>query len=548
MAKSTELDLNKLDLEKERKRLRSVLKTPEGLQALRDITGYNFVLAGEAKEQDKPVIAVLTPSRAGFHPQATGAFHQMLVYSQRFCVVAPEPAVSQSIVHWSRNGLIASLYKSGKPFDYILFMDDDMVPPQDAIEKLLAHKKPIVGAACTVRMDPPRPNFCIWSEETQEFTTAYEWSGEGLIPVASVGTGFMLIERSALETIADYYLNCKHEREYFGMPAKLAEKTSRRRFEALNESFNAWWFECLKQPMGGGEWGEDMSFCFKAKECGIPVFVDTTVKVGHLGSYAYSLEDYWDYQAGILKEETHKKMLGAAIGKAFPQPKIKQAKETTTKISVLVPTRGRAEMLGKSIGSLMDKASSFNLEILVRVDEDDTESKEAKFEISDPIIQVVTGPRHGYRQLQKYYNELAEKATGDWLMLWSDDAIMETEGWDEKIHQHGGGLRVLKPEMVNSPTPELNLFPVVSRKLYDLLGHLSLQAHGDSWLQAIARANGIEEPVDIKVKHLREDIEDLTKQTSLATYRESSPEFFSPEFQELLYQDVIKVKKALQSK
>jgi hypothetical protein len=45
------------------------------------------------------------------------------------------------------------------------------------------------------------------------------------------------------------------------------------------------------------------------------------------------------------------------------------------------------------------------------------------------------GPRigKGYDSLHEYYNELASKATGDWLMLWNDDAVMETEGWDEKI-------------------------------------------------------------------------------------------------------------------
>src|SRR3954464_13246682 len=136
MAKSTELTLNPLDVEHERKRLRSVLKTPEGLQALRDVTGYNFVLAGEAKEQKKPIVSVLTPSRSGFHPLASGAFQSMFEYSRQFAVVVPEPSISQSIVHWSRNSLLAKLYKSGKPFDYVLLADDDMKPEPDAIEKL----------------------------------------------------------------------------------------------------------------------------------------------------------------------------------------------------------------------------------------------------------------------------------------------------------------------------------------------------------------------------------------------------------------------------
>jgi hypothetical protein len=44
---------------------------------------------------------------------------------------------------------------------------------------------------------------------------------------------------------------------------------------------------------------------------------------------------------------------------------------------------------------------------------------------------------------------------------------------------------------------ELNLFPIISRPLYELLGYISPQVHSDSWLQAISRVNGIEQTVDL---------------------------------------------------
>ena len=154
---------------------------------------------------------------------------------------------------------------------------------------------------------------------------------------------------------------------------------------------------------------------------------------------------------------------------------------------------------------------------------------------------LFSGPRHAYRGIHHYYNELAEKSTGDWILPWSDDAVMETEGWDDIIRAQGGGLKIL------NATGKLNLFPIVTRQLYEVLGHWSLQTHCDSWLQVIGRMNGIEYPVDLHIRHLRDEgLEDNTKKESLATYAVSSPEFFSRPFQEKLRRDCKKVHKAVE--
>src|ERR1700757_4044584 len=107
---STSTELNRLEVEQEQKRARSLLKTPEGRQALRDVTGYDFVFAGDVKET-KPIVAVLTPSRNGFRPETNAAFLKMMEASQQTATVYPEPAVAASIVHWVRNDLICRLYK-----------------------------------------------------------------------------------------------------------------------------------------------------------------------------------------------------------------------------------------------------------------------------------------------------------------------------------------------------------------------------------------------------------------------------------------------------
>jgi hypothetical protein len=137
-----------------------------------------------------------------------------------------------------------------------------------------------------------------------QFFTAFDWmtqdgryNGEGLVEVGGVGAAFMLVRTSVLDKIGEYYLSCEFERRYFGMSDEAAAKVSAGRRAHAKEKGNEWWFQFLSQPLGDGEWGEDLSFCFKARECGYKIFVDTSVCPGHMGSYPYKIADYLSYQA-----------------------------------------------------------------------------------------------------------------------------------------------------------------------------------------------------------------------------------------------------------
>jgi hypothetical protein len=282
-----------------------LINTEEGHLVL----GYDPRSKGpKIKAVEGKIVAPLIPTRGNPAPEMTRAFIDLVNFSQQHDVnVLARPSIASSVVHWIRNDLLASLYGSGQEFDYVLFMDDDIVPTPDALVKLVAHNVDIVAAGCTVRQDPPLPNFRSYEPETFSFRTAFEWSGEGRIQIGGVGTGMMLISRQALEVIGEYYLSCQHERKYFGMSLEVMERMSQARREQEKKSRNSWWFEFLKHPLGLGEYGEDISFCFKARECGIPVHVDTTVRPKHMGTYGFSLEDYFPYQADLLEQERQAK-------------------------------------------------------------------------------------------------------------------------------------------------------------------------------------------------------------------------------------------------
>src|SRR3954471_7475372 len=105
------------------------------------------------------------------------------------------------------------------------------------------------------------------------------------------------------------------------------------------------------------------------------------------------------------------------------------------RISVLLPSRGRPVSLVRSIGSLVTNSSDLHrVQMLVGWDDDDPDTAAAARESTALDIITVRFPeRFGYYQLHRYVNALAERANGDWLLLWNDDATLATLGWDSVI-------------------------------------------------------------------------------------------------------------------
>lgn len=308
--------LNRLDLADAEKRLTRLLSTPEGKEAFRRVTGMReAVFAGEtrndAAENQLPIVAVLMPSYRLPAPQAWEGVNKMMRASLQVCQPYMEPTIRQSVVHWTRNFALSLLLKSMKPWDYVLFIDDDIVMPDDGLAKMLAHKVDLVAAACTVRCDPPMPNFRVYDPDTRLFMTCMDWNREGLIggKYFGIGTGAALFSRKCLTEVAQYHINCEYEKKYYALAGEALDKLQSGRQKKAKETSDFWWFEFLKQPDGLGEFGEDISFCFKCIELGIPVYVDTTVRPKHMGDYGYNLDDYIDCRASFHAKEATQPMV-----------------------------------------------------------------------------------------------------------------------------------------------------------------------------------------------------------------------------------------------
>jgi hypothetical protein len=200
-------------------------------------------------------------------------------------------------------------------------------------------------------------------------------------------------------------------------------------------------------------------------------------------------------------------------------------------ISVLVPSRGRPGPLARSIESLGDGA----IEVLVRVDEDDPRLDDY---LRLPGANVIVGPHHGYRALQRYYEELAERASGEWLLVWNDDCIMQTADWTRVVRAYDGKMAVLNPTTNHDNWEiDMNVFPIFPRRVPELLGHLSLSAHTDSWLEFVARDAGIMVRVPITVLHDRADLTGNNDDETYARREIAHEEFHSQEMTEARERD-----------
>lgn len=184
-----------------------------------------------------------------------------------------------------------------------------------------------------------------------------------------------------------------------------------------------------------------------------------------------------------------------------------------TVISILLPTRGRTETLKRSLESLISKAAQpTRLELLLGLDEDDQATTEyIKTEIAPMLTKYNVECRAnifkplGYENLHTYVNTLAGYSNGDWLFFWNDDAIMNSDGWDDIIRGYDGQFKLLAPTDNHNGHPYA-IFPIVPRDWYMLLDHLSQNAQNDAWLSHIAYMLDIFERTEVNVTHDRADI------------------------------------------
>ena len=157
------------------------------------------------------------------------------------------PDLRFHMVHCSRVDIarekLAKVALEGEP-DYLLWLDDDHTFPPDALIRLAAHDVPIVG--CNYAMKGEGETSSTATRLADNKPVYLQPRADGLEEVHTIGFGLCLIKAPV--------------------------------------------FKLLPQPWFFiGNSGEDAFFCGLAKAHGIPVHVDHSIKVGHIGEKVYTL-------------------------------------------------------------------------------------------------------------------------------------------------------------------------------------------------------------------------------------------------------------------
>jgi len=153
---------------------------------------------------------------------------------------------------------------------HLIMMDTDQVYPVNTIPKLLSHKLPIVGCLVHRRYPPFDP--LLMKGKLNEYETIKEWEDGELLEVDATGTGCLMFDM----------------RVFRNMPAP--------------------WFRFKPNPdlKKGGIIGEDIGLCSDLKDAGYKIYVDTSIKCGHLSTMV--IEDRtWRLYQSLQKNSNNKK-------------------------------------------------------------------------------------------------------------------------------------------------------------------------------------------------------------------------------------------------
>lgn len=161
-----------------------------------------------------------------------------------------------SLVYEARNKLAKKAIELET--DYTMWFDSDMVFEPDTMIRLLEHNKPFISGAY-FRRSPPYSLVAFEEVDAEN----RKWKDLALpsevTKCGGVGFGCVLVKTEVLFNVAAKYGN---------------------------------WFE----PMNN--FGEDLSFCYRARKCGYDLYIDPSITCGHIGHITINESFYKAYNKG----------------------------------------------------------------------------------------------------------------------------------------------------------------------------------------------------------------------------------------------------------
>jgi hypothetical protein len=149
-----------------------------------------------------------------------------------------------------------------------LWIDADTAFHADAVDRLRSHDLPIV---CGIYPKKSKRELAI---HVMAGTGNIQFGkGGGLLEIQYAPTGFLLVRREVYDKM----------REHLKLPECRAD-TGRTLVPYyaphIRPDNDGWWYLA-----------DDFAFCERARQCGYKIMADTSIRLFHIGSYAYGWED-----------------------------------------------------------------------------------------------------------------------------------------------------------------------------------------------------------------------------------------------------------------
>lgn len=205
----------------------------------------------EIKEANRVLCAILSVEQVTMH-WAQGF--------RRLIIPGPDPiTISGLPFDHARNVACQECLNRG--CEYLFFLDSDVVPPPDAVLRLLNHRKPIISGMYCRRSPPHAVPVMMRDHQWVTEIPNLHANENPVIEVELVGAGCMLIHRSLLQAMLKVQPPQRPGKPWFD------------------------WRSDLQGVIPPGEaMSEDFTFCKAIRErLGVPVLVDTSIRCFHVG-------------------------------------------------------------------------------------------------------------------------------------------------------------------------------------------------------------------------------------------------------------------------
>lgn len=227
-------------------------------------------------------------------PSADHAFDAMCAATEKLHDVHVIKG-GNALVHVSRNRAIVRIRPDA---EWVLFVDDDMVPHSSAAARMLEHNQPVVSAVCTNRQFPVEIAAKIYDKASDRYVP-FNWVKPDRLIVGqiAIGAAFLLMSRATIDSLIEHYLTARdwledrrrefdrlHVRREIREAERVRKEGIRRELYRARQVVRVFGYPVLDSEE---ELGEDIGLSRRLIQLGIPVALDSNVLVGHLGEYAY---------------------------------------------------------------------------------------------------------------------------------------------------------------------------------------------------------------------------------------------------------------------